>query len=76
MTMASKYLSLLLRNHSFCSQCGLPLTIEYNSHRIEELAHDVKAAISIFDKRFSLKFADIAEKVTQEIVASFILVFY
>lgn len=62
-TMASKYLSLLLRNHSFCSQCGLPLTEEYNCHRIEELARDVKAAISIFDKRFSLKFADIAEKI-------------
>jgi hypothetical protein len=37
---------------------------EQSSHGIEELTCDVTAAISIFDKRFSLQFSDIAEKVT------------
>lgn len=67
-TMASKYLSRMLRNHSLCSKCSLPLTKdkflkEPNSHAIEELTRDVTAAISIFGKRFSLQFSDIAEKI-------------
>lgn len=67
-TMASKYLSRLLRNHLFCSQCNASLSEdkvlnEYNSHQIEELTCDLTAVISIFDRRFSLKFSDIAEKV-------------
>ncbi|KAL6608107.1 hypothetical protein ACP70R_041170 [Stipagrostis hirtigluma subsp. patula] len=66
-TMAAKYLSRLLRNHSPCSLCNVSLSRDkvlnkYNSHQIEELERDVKAAMLIFDKRFSLKFADIAEK--------------
>jgi hypothetical protein len=66
--MASKYLSSLLRKHSLCSQCNTSLSEEkvlneYNNHQIEKLMCDITAVISIFDKRFSLKFADIAEKV-------------
>ncbi|XP_048563439.1 uncharacterized protein LOC125543966 isoform X2 [Triticum urartu] len=67
-TMASNYLSRMLRNHFLCAHCGLPLAKdkvlkEHNSHGIEELAHDVSAAISIFHKRFSLQFYDVAEKI-------------
>ncbi|OEL19860.1 DmX-like protein 1 [Dichanthelium oligosanthes] len=67
-TMASKYLSRLLRNHFLCPQCNASLSEdkvpnEYNSHQIEELTRDVTAVISIFDRRFSLKVADIAEKI-------------
>ncbi|XP_047057254.1 uncharacterized protein LOC124663619 [Lolium rigidum] len=67
-SMASKYLSRMLRNHSLCSECSLPLNKdmalkEQSSHSIEELTRDVTAAISIFDKRFSLQFSDIAEKI-------------
>ncbi|KAK8452923.1 hypothetical protein SEVIR_5G198200v4 [Setaria viridis] len=67
-TMASKYLSRLLRNHLFCSQCNASLSKDkvlndYTSRQIEELTQDVTAVISIFDRRFSLKFADIAEKI-------------
>ena len=67
-TMASKYLSHLLRNHLFCSQCNASLSEDkvlndYDSHQIEELTRDVTAVMLIFDRRFSLKFADIAEKV-------------
>nr|CAB3473281.1 unnamed protein product [Digitaria exilis] len=56
-TMASKYLSRLLRNHLFCSQCNASLSEdkvlnEYNSHQIEELTCDLTAVISIFDRRF------------------------
>jgi hypothetical protein len=69
LTMASKYLSSLLRKHSLCSQLNAPLSEEkvlneYNNHQIEKLTCDITTVISIFDKRFSLKFADIAEKVT------------
>ncbi|XP_062213038.1 uncharacterized protein LOC133913785 [Phragmites australis] len=67
-TMASKYLSRLLRSHPLYSQYNASLSKdkvlnEYNSHEIEELTRDAMAAILIFDKRFSLKFADIAEKI-------------
>ncbi|KAJ1283904.1 hypothetical protein BS78_03G163200 [Paspalum vaginatum] len=67
-TMASKYLSSLLRKHPLCSQCIASLSednilIEYKDHQIEKLTRDVTEVISIFDKRFSLKFADIAEKI-------------
>ncbi|VAH76452.1 unnamed protein product [Triticum turgidum subsp. durum] len=67
-TMASNYLSRMLRNHFLCAHCGLPLAKdkvlkEHNSHGIEELTRDVSAAISIFDKRFSLQFYDVAEKI-------------
>jgi hypothetical protein len=64
--MASKYLSRMLRNRSLCSQCSLPLNKDkvHSSHGIGELKCDVTAAISVFDKRFSLQFSDIAEKVT------------
>jgi hypothetical protein len=70
-TMASKYLSRLVRNHLFCSQCNASLSTDkvlndYTSHQIEELTRDVTAVISIFDRRFSLKFADIAQKVMLE----------
>ncbi|CAM0881371.1 unnamed protein product [Alopecurus aequalis] len=66
--MASKYLSCMLRNRALCSQCSLPLNNdkflqEHSSHGIEELTCDVTAAISIFDKRFSLQTSDIAEKI-------------
>ncbi|KAL6884562.1 hypothetical protein ACP4OV_010498 [Aristida adscensionis] len=66
-TMASKYLSRLLRNHSLCSVCNVSLSRdkvlnEHNSQQTEELERDVMAAMLIFDKRFSLKFTDIAEK--------------
>uniref|UniRef100_A0ACD5VM29 Uncharacterized protein n=1 Tax=Avena sativa TaxID=4498 RepID=A0ACD5VM29_AVESA len=66
--MASKYLSRMLRNRSLCSQCNLPLNKdkvlkEHSSHGIEELTRDVNAAISIFDRRFSLQVFDIAEKI-------------
>lgn len=68
LTMASKYLSSLLRKHSLCSQLNAPLSEEkvlneYNNHQIEKLTCDITTVISIFDKRFSLKFADIAEKI-------------
>ena len=68
-TMASKYLSHLLRNHLFCSQCNASFSNDkvlskYNSHQIKEFKHDVMEAILIFEKRFSLIFTDIAEKVT------------
>ncbi|CAL4963239.1 unnamed protein product [Urochloa decumbens] len=67
-TMASKYLSRLLRNHLFCSQCNASLCEDkvfygYSSRQIEELTRDVTEVISILDRRFSLKFADIAEKI-------------
>ena len=67
-TMASKYLSHLRRNHLFCSQCNASLSEDkvlndYDDHQIEELTRDVTAVMSVFDRRFSLKFADIAEKV-------------
>lgn len=66
-TMASKYLSSLLRKHIFCSRCNASLSednmfIEYKE-QIEKLTHDVTAVILIFDKRFSLKFSDIAEQI-------------
>ncbi|WVZ70093.1 hypothetical protein U9M48_018789 [Paspalum notatum var. saurae] len=66
--MASAYLSSLMRKHPVCSQCNASLfednaLIEYKDHQIEKLTRDVTEVISIFDKRFSLKFADIAEKV-------------
>jgi hypothetical protein len=66
--MASKYLSSLLRKHSLCSQCNASLSEEkvlneYNNHQIKKLMRDITTVISIFDKRFSLKLADIAEKV-------------
>ncbi|EMS54875.1 DmX-like protein 1 [Triticum urartu] len=72
-TMASNYLSRMLRNHFLCAHCGLPLAKdkvlkEHNSHGIEELAHDVSAAISIFHKRFSLQFYDVAEKSTSRLL--------
>uniref|UniRef100_A0A0A9D895 RAVE complex protein Rav1 C-terminal domain-containing protein n=1 Tax=Arundo donax TaxID=35708 RepID=A0A0A9D895_ARUDO len=65
-TMASKYLSRILRSHPLCSQCNASLykdkvLNECNSH--EELKRDIMTAILIFYKRFSLKFADIAEKI-------------
>uniref|UniRef100_A0A0D9V1Y4 RAVE complex protein Rav1 C-terminal domain-containing protein n=1 Tax=Leersia perrieri TaxID=77586 RepID=A0A0D9V1Y4_9ORYZ len=67
-TMASNYLSLMLRNHSLCSQCSLPLTKdkvlkEFDSNHVDALSRDVKTAIQVFDKKFSLNVADIAEKV-------------
>ncbi|XP_052140399.1 uncharacterized protein LOC127760221 isoform X2 [Oryza glaberrima] len=67
-TMASKYLSRMLRNQSLCSRCGLPLTKdkvlkEFNSNHVNELSRDVKAALQVFDKKFSLQVADIAEKI-------------
>lgn len=67
--MASKYLSRMLRNQSLCSRCSLPLTKdkvlkEFNSNHVNELSRDVKAALQVFDKKFSLQVADIAEKVT------------
>ncbi|KAG8051653.1 hypothetical protein GUJ93_ZPchr0001g33135 [Zizania palustris] len=67
-TLASKYLSHVLRNRSLCSQCSLPLTKdkvikEFNSDHIDALSCDVKAALSVFNKRFSLKVGDIAEKI-------------
>lgn len=76
--MASNYLSRMLRNHFLCAHCGLPLAKdkvlkEHNSHGIEELTRDVSAAISIFDKRFSLQFYDIAEKVTSGDSSFFLL---
>ncbi|TVU34091.1 hypothetical protein EJB05_15917, partial [Eragrostis curvula] len=67
-TMASKFLSRLLRNHSCCLHCNASFSNDkvlnkYNIHRIEELTRDIMAAISVFEKRFSLKFTDIAEKI-------------
>uniref|UniRef100_A0A0E0JK06 RAVE complex protein Rav1 C-terminal domain-containing protein n=1 Tax=Oryza punctata TaxID=4537 RepID=A0A0E0JK06_ORYPU len=67
-TMASKYLSRMLRNQSLCSRCSLPLTKdkalkEFNSNHVDELSRDVKAALQVFDKKFSLKVADIADKI-------------
>uniref|UniRef100_A0A0E0MXX2 RAVE complex protein Rav1 C-terminal domain-containing protein n=1 Tax=Oryza rufipogon TaxID=4529 RepID=A0A0E0MXX2_ORYRU len=67
-TMASKYLSRVLRNQSLCSRCSLPLTKdkvlqEFNSNHVNELSRDVKAALQVFDKKFSLQVADIAEKI-------------
>ncbi|XP_015699102.1 uncharacterized protein LOC102707069 [Oryza brachyantha] len=67
-TMASKYLSRMVRNHSLCSYCSLPLTKdkalkEFDSNHVNDLSRDVKAALHVFDKKFSLNVADIAEKI-------------